>query len=125
MNKWNGATWSGLSGTPQGGVALAVTPGGTPWIINDQDKIFRRNGGQWEQIPGRATVISIAPNGAVFVLGNVSHNLFKWNGTSWTPQTGTGGRLSVAALERPWIVNEQGEISRRGYLHGKLNLPSL
>ena len=38
--KWNGTTWNQVDG---GAVRIAVSPGGTPWVVSANGSIWKRN----------------------------------------------------------------------------------
>ena len=53
-----------------GGVRIAVTPFGNPWVVNDSEPSTRVNGA-WTKKPGSPD-IAIGPNGAVWVVGTIA-----------------------------------------------------
>jgi hypothetical protein len=42
-----------------GGERIAVGPGGVAWMVNDSNDIYKRENGNWNQIPGKARALAI------------------------------------------------------------------
>jgi hypothetical protein len=109
--RWNGSDWEGIDG---GGVRIAVSSDGTPWIVNDAGGIFVLNGGGWQQLPGAATDIAVGANGLVWIIGtnpvSGGFGIFYWDGSNWVGVDGGGVRISVGRDGTPWIVNDAGAI---------------
>ncbi|MFG6100561.1 tectonin domain-containing protein [Leptothoe sp. ISB3NOV94-8A] len=112
--QWNGNDWNAIDG---GAVGIAVSPSGNPWIINNEDYIYRRENNIWQLLPGRAKDIDIGKNGQVWIVGanevNGGHPIWYWHGTDWTPIDGGAIRIAVDPAGNPWIVNNEGYIYRR------------
>ena len=128
--KWNGSGWSQIGGQ---GVKLAVAPNGTPWLINAEGSIYRRNlaANTWQKMPGKAFDIGIGANGDVYItgytqIGTGGNGIYKWNGSGWSIMSGEAIRVAVMPDGTPWVVNKQGNIYRRSgnswvKLDGKAN----
>jgi hypothetical protein len=120
--RWVGETNSWVEAGPGGGVGISVGADGTPWVVNSSGAIFRRQGDQWEQLPGLAKDIGVSFDGSVWVIGtnpvgtSNDFGIFRWNGTKWEEAAGGGVRISVADFSalggEPWIVNSAGQIFR-------------
>ncbi|NEZ54196.1 tectonin domain-containing protein [Adonisia turfae] len=112
--QWNGNDWNVTDG---GAVGIAVSPSGKPWVINNEDYIYRRENNTWQQLPGRAKDIDISENGHVWIIGanevNGGYPIWYWHGTDWTPIDGGAVRIAVDPSGSPWIVNNEGYIYRR------------
>ncbi len=114
--KWDGAsTWIAHDGAA---VRIAVDPKGNPWVVNDQDHIWRHDGTKWTQLPGAAKDIGVGADGTVWVIGTNKagggYGLWKWNGMdNWTPLEGAGLQISVTPKGKPWVVNDQNTIWQR------------
>jgi hypothetical protein len=108
---------------------IAVEPGGRPWVVNDEGKIYKRTGetdwkksggNHWEPVEGCAKDIGIDQSGEVWIiactggtgLGNFGLRHGKGDG-KWTPVSGGGLRISAAPDGTPWLVNGDGNIYRR------------
>jgi Tectonin domain len=115
--------WQQVDGA---GVRLNAAPGGVVWILNNQGEIFRRasRNAQWVKMPGCARDISTSSNNVTWAIGcnamgtaanGLPHlQLYKWNGSNWVAETGSGGlRVAVDPSGEPWVVNGNTEIWRR------------
>lgn len=51
------------------GAAIAVDPGGNPWMISEKGEIWRLQNNGWQQVDGWATDVAIAVDGTAFVVG--------------------------------------------------------
>ena len=103
---------------PVPGVAarVAVEPGGTPWVINADSSIWRRNpqaAGGWEQKPGQATEISIGADGTVWVIGGTSwqgdNSIYRWDGTNWNQVSGSGRQIAAGGPGVVWVLTSDGK----------------
>jgi len=110
VSKWNGTSWTVMSGIA--GVRVAVDSTGTPWVVNKSNLIYKYNGSTWTLLPGTATDIGIGKNGAVYivsatpVLASDGYVISKWNGSGWTATvSGVGINISVDPQGHPWTVN--------------------
>jgi hypothetical protein len=112
--KWNGASWTNISG---GAVRVDVENNGNPWVVNSVGEIFKREGNAWKKLPGRAKDIGIGAEGSVYVIGTTpesgGYGIYKWNGADWTKINGGAVRITVDNTGTPWIVNSAGTIYKR------------
>lgn len=119
-----GGSWSFVADAV-GGVRIAVEPSGVPWIVTANGDILRRNSNDtsavgWKLMPNQARDIGIGGTsgmGHVWIAGkspvNGGGQVFKFNGTSWTPTNGGAERLSVTNDGVPWLVAASGAVFRR------------
>ena len=114
--KRSGSDWKPDNGA---GIAIDVSPGGTPWVINRQGGIYYKNlsNNQWTKVPGQARGIGIGGDRSVWVLGwklnsdKAGYPVYRWNGSNWDFKNGYGVAIDVAPGGTPWIINKRGEIS--------------
>ncbi|QXV66669.1 Ig-like domain-containing protein [Mucilaginibacter sp. 21P] len=104
-----------------GAVRVAVTPDGTPWVINKDHKVLKYSGTAWIEQPGTATDIAIGANGAIFAIGNIEtsptggNNIMSWTGSNWENKPDCAGtRIAVAPDGIPWVVNKSNIVYRYG-----------
>lgn len=117
--RWNGRdvgdAWERLPGAATN---ISVDDTGSPWVVNDQNGIFRWNGADWTQMPGAATDIAAA-GGEVFVTGTDrvggGYSIHRWSRRrrAWERIDGGAVRVAVDRSGRPWVVNDQGQIFSR------------
>src|SRR5262249_50595444 len=118
--RWAGDmdSWVEVDG---GGVRISVGGDGTPWVVNSSGAIFRRQGDQWEQLPGLATDIAAMDKTLAWVIGTnpvgTAHDfgIFRWAEDihSWVEVDGGGVGISVGGDGTPWVVNSSGAIFKR------------
>ena len=122
----DGSVWAiGTNSVPDGsspagnnteGNRISVAPDGSPWVVNNVDKIFRSTDGKggWEQLPGAATDIGVGSDSSVWIIGNNpvpdGFGIFHWNGSTWDSVNGGAVRIAVAPDGEPWMVNNAGSI---------------
>jgi hypothetical protein len=114
LYKWNedAYTWNQFSGS--NGEMMAVTGGGTAWLVNADGNIYQRRGNNWQQMPGTAIDIA-AGQDDVWIVGD-NEAIYKWNESafSWQQVSGSNARrIAVASDGRPWIINDDNRIFRR------------
>lgn len=101
---------------PGSGERIDVAPDGTPWVVNDEERIFRLEGGVWQRIPGAAHDIGIGADGSVWVIGADDraggYGVYRYNGSGWTRIPGSGRQISAGPDGAPWVVNRDGNIYR-------------
>jgi hypothetical protein len=101
---------------PGGAVAIDVDPDGNAWVINDVGAIYRYDGTTFVQAPGRGHQVSIAWDGAVYVIGHdpeeFGDGIYRWDGVTFHKVQGAdGGATLVSALWAGFIVlNSHGMI---------------
>jgi hypothetical protein len=127
--RWNGASWDNV---PGGAVRVAIGPEVRPWVVNDQNDIFRYTAeGTWETLPGKATDIG-ADGSSVWIIG-LDGEPYVWNEqpedlydngkvasparANWVRSGSlTGGSIAVAVdeySEIAWVVHTDGTIYRQ------------
>jgi hypothetical protein len=113
--------WATVDGAA---IALAVGPGGQPWVINDSGKIYKRAlgktgyaDGAWQSVGGGGIAISVGADGSVWGIGLqavgdtgnfVMHYHPDASGGWWQKVDGGGVAIAVAPTGQPWVVNKQG-----------------
>jgi hypothetical protein len=123
INGGNGIYRLGVMGWEQidkdgGAIRIDVDPSGNPWVVDNNDNIFRRSGAEWEQIDGTATDIGIGADGSVWIVGTKprfgGYGIYRWDGRNWEIVSDDGAvRIDVDPQGNPWIVNDNGNIYRR------------
>jgi hypothetical protein len=119
--KWDGVAWTMSNG---GGVRIASTSSGVPWMVNSLGEIYQRTSssatsGSWTLRPGCAKDVGVGSDGSVWVIGCSvvpgGFDIHKWNGSGWNVESGGGGavRIAVGSTGIPWVVNDAGSIFRR------------
>lgn len=115
-----GATWEQVSGAAR---TIAVSPEGTPWVINEQGSIFRWNGSEFQSLStdGCATSIGVGRNNAAWVIGcsrlsESGNGIYQLSGhpyspgATWQQIPGAAKAIAVSSEGSPWVINEQGGI---------------
>jgi peptidoglycan hydrolase-like protein with peptidoglycan-binding domain len=121
--KWNGTSWL-LGNDNVGGVRIATTRGGVPWMVNDIGQIRSKESanpvfGTWTLRPGCAKDIGVGEDLSVWVIGCTARSggfgIHKWTGSGWVLESAGGGavRVAVGPDGIPWIVNSVDQIFRR------------
>jgi len=111
--RWTGANWYQVD---DAAVAIDVDPSGTPWVVNSEGAIYRREGNRWQIQPGKARDIGIGgSDGSVWVIGwtriaGGGYGIYRWTGSNWRQIDGAAIRISVDPSGRPWVVNSAGNI---------------
>lgn len=85
-----------------GAIRIDVDPEGNPWIINDEDNIYRWIQGGWQRLPGEALDVGIGADGSVWVASY--EGIYFWDGQGWIDFGGSGSRIDVGPDGRPWVV---------------------
>jgi peptidoglycan hydrolase-like protein with peptidoglycan-binding domain len=123
---------------PGGAVRIAVNTASNanqPWVINNQNQVFRWNWNiqNWDNIPACATDIGIGTDDSVWVIGcnsvgtGADYGIYKYNGDAscfpsnncWTESDGGATKISVGqrsptdATVVPWVINSVGQYFRR------------
>ena len=105
---WTEGTCSWTQEANSGGVRIAVSPEGIPWLTNNANQIWtRQSPGTWVQpaSTARAIAIAVAPNNVAWVIGT-NNAAFAWNG-SFFAQTSTAfpmKEISLGADGTPWAL---------------------
>lgn len=85
-----------------GAIRIDVDPDGNPWIINDEDNIYRWINGDWQRLPGEALDVGIGADGSVWVASY--EGVYLWDGQDWIDFGGAGSRIDVGPDGRPWVI---------------------
>ncbi len=102
-----------------GGARITVDRDGKPWTVDGNNNSVRRlDGSTWVTISSpRATDIAAGGDGSMWLLGTLNFNgdreLYRLAGSTWQGVDGTGVRLAVDAVGRPWLVKANGTIHYR------------
>ncbi len=119
-----GSTWV-KQGT--GANRIAVSPEGTPWVLDWTGNIYRgislfslfgAKTLEFVQVPGCASSISVGPNSDAWITGcqpqgDAGYNIYQLQSGSWVQVPGTGSQISVSPdFGIPWIVNFGDQIFR-------------
>lgn len=91
-----------------GAIRIDVDPDGNPWIVNDEDNIYRWIDGDWQRLPGNALDIGIGADGSVWVVS--SEGVYLWDDQGWIDFGGSGSRIDVGPDGRPWVVGFSDQI---------------
>jgi hypothetical protein len=70
-HRWDGGnTWTpAVQKEGHLGAAIAVDPGGNPWLVSRVGDIWRMQNGAWQKLQGWASDVAIAADGTAFVVG--------------------------------------------------------
>lgn len=106
-----------------GGGALRIAAGQTLWVVNDNQRVFRRDSGVWVALPGTATDVG-ASRGDAWIIGTTrvagGFTVHEFDGVDWDRVSGGAVAISVAPGGQPWLVNSFGEIFRGTVALGQL-----
>jgi tyrosinase len=110
IHRWDGEgkPWGGAAGAA---MTIAVSPEGTPWIINDSGTIYRWDKGKFQPLPNAALDIGVGRNDAAWIIGT-DLGIYRWNGEAWLPMVGSSVRIAVSPEGIPWVVNASGDVYR-------------
>lgn len=99
---------------PGSAVRIDVDPRGNPWIINNHNSIYRREGNSWRVVFGSATDISIGANGQAWIIGSTKtaggYTIHKRFGNEWKKVKGGAVRIAVDGHGKAWIVDDLGNV---------------
>ena len=107
--------WTKIGGSA---VNISVLSRNMPYLTNKNDHIFKRNGGSWKRLSGRAKDIGVGPNGKAWVIGtNVEgggFGIYRSNaaGNGWNKIPGSAVRIAVGPNGIAWVVNKNNHIFR-------------
>ena len=113
--RWNedAYAWERASGTAE---RIAVLADGTPVVVNSKNEVYKRRGGNWQQLPGRARDIGAGADGSLWIIGD-NKGVYKWNedAYAWERVKGEAVRIAVMGNGTPVVVNDKEEVfMRRG-----------
>lgn len=102
--RWYQSRWEEIPGS-------GVRIGGNkynPWVVNEQNEIFRREGSSWRRIEGSAK--DVANNWALGIESTEGgYHVYHWTGSRWDEIPGAG--ISIGGdRNKPWVVNDREEI---------------
>ncbi|MDB5005327.1 MAG: hypothetical protein JWQ34_3552 [Mucilaginibacter sp.] len=111
--QWGNNAWARLNGA---GIAITGTPSGTPWVVNNEGKLFQYVSNIWQLVSMGLTDVSIGANGAMYGIGDTSTDIggygiygYASNGT-WTKIQGAAVKIKVDPTGRPWVINAQNYV---------------
>ena len=96
-----------------GAIRIDVDPSGNPWVVDNNDNIFRRSGDEWEQIDGEATDIGVGADGSVWVIGgsktkiNGGYGIYRLMDWEQIEKDGGAVQISVDNRGAPWVLNSE------------------
>ena len=118
--QWINGNWVQQAGA---GTQIAISPQGTPWVINHLGQIFYWDGLAFQEAPGNgcATSIGVGPNaygsqyGNPWIIGcggNITQNsgIYQLQGSTWVQQLGQAVSIAVSPQGVPWVVAGDGSI---------------
>jgi microsomal dipeptidase-like Zn-dependent dipeptidase len=115
IHRWTGSTWDPV---PGGADRIAVSPEGTPWVVNLAGEIFRWDGKGWQPLPGGAKDIGVGTLDQAWIIGTNAvsggFGIYRWTGCAWQAMPGGAMRIAVSPEGSPWIINQAGEVFRWG-----------
>jgi hypothetical protein len=74
---------------------VAVGNKNNVWIVDRQQRIFRKFGGGWTPVPGQLTRVAVSGDGSKVVGVNRVDDIFAWNGRTWEQIPGKLRNISV------------------------------
>ena len=112
--KWSedNYTWNRFDGE---GARIAAG-GSDVWLITKDNTIFRRQGNNWQNMPGEAGDIAVGPDGAVWATARGNGAIYQWNDSaySWQQVQGEGGSIAAGPNGAVWTISGDRKIYRRG-----------
>ena len=117
VDKGDTGCTSGWTKTGGSAVSISVLSRNIPYVINKNDHIFKRNGGSWKRLPGKAKDIGVGPNGKAWIIGtNVQGGGFgiyrSKAGNGWDKMPGSAVRIAVGPKGIAWVINKNNHIFR-------------
>jgi glucose/arabinose dehydrogenase len=113
--RWNGSVWQ-IDGEPNTAVVpteISTGSDGVAFAVTNSEKVYRRDGDNWTQLPGAFTKVAARNANEVWgidALGNTS--LF--NGTSWEQVNGIPLKdISVSSSGEVWGIGLENNVLRR------------
>jgi len=100
------------------GRAIAVSPGGPPWVVNSAGNVLRYNFTSRKleptvnQVPCART-IGVASNDQAWIT-DCNDRIYQYSGGglngTWTQVSGSATKISVQDVGAPWVINSAGQI---------------
>lgn len=104
---------------PHADTARTVTSdtAGDIWLNDTSNRIWRKSGATWQQMPGQAIDIVTGSDGSVWMvgtepLGDQNGYLYRWNGSSWTFIGSGAVHMALDEQNNPWTVQKNGSMWR-------------
>ena len=98
--RWDGK-WTKITGSA---ARIDVDPSGIPWVVTNENRIYKFNGKSWVQMPGAAKDVGIGGDGTVIVIGT-DDSPYVWTGNNWQKMVGKARQVTVDRAGNPWVVN--------------------
>jgi len=94
-----------------GGNAVSVGCGadGESWCVTRENKIYRWEGGDWKQMPGAGTKISVGSAKHIVLIGNNGHP-YRWNGMDWQELPGEVHSVGIGHDGDLWAIGNAERI---------------
>ncbi|MFP2904207.1 S8 family serine peptidase [Pyxidicoccus sp. 3LFB2] len=112
LYRYTGSAWEQKLGTVE---RISVGEDGVLWATNPPDdlRVLQWNGTSWDAFtrPAGMTYVSVGNASNIWGL-DPSNRVFKFNGSSWAPVTGSLYQISAAADGTVWGIGGNAEIQR-------------
>ena len=87
---------------------VGVGADGTTWRLGTYAgqggfNIYRRSGGNWQQVDGSAVRIAVDPRGVPWIVNNTG-TILRWNGTAWDTMPGAAIDVGIGADGTVWVL---------------------
>jgi hypothetical protein len=108
--RWQNGGWSSVPGAA---AQVAVSPEGTPWVLDALGNVYTWNGSAFVGLPvgGCGTSIGVGPNGEAWMIGcSTTNNVFHWQQSQWANVPGSAALVAVSPEGTPWVVNASQSI---------------
>jgi hypothetical protein len=88
---------------------VAVGNKNNVWIVDKQQRVFRKSDNTWAPVPGQLTRVAVSGDGSKVVGVNNTDDVFAWDGKAWQQ---IPGKLRNISVNKTYIVgaNSQGAI---------------
>jgi hypothetical protein len=109
---WVNGTFVQVAG---GATQIAISPTGTPWVINHAGAIYSWNGSSFVLAPGNACASQIAVGAqGPWILGcheqTNGYSIYKLQGSSWVQQPSQATKIAIGQ-HGPWIIQKPGNVA--------------
>jgi hypothetical protein len=105
---------------PGGAVKVAVSPTGTPWLVNNGGTAFEQSGSGWTVVNSGLcfTDIGVGASDAAFAIGcspwipgSPDKVIYRRVGSTWTAMPGGAVKVAVSPTTgTPWVLNAEGTV---------------